>query len=113
MGCSRPPRSATSRLDEHLAGTLDPRAQEWAKYVVEGASRMQSLIAGLLEFSRVRAEATEFVEIDCEVVLRRALANLQTAIQESAAAITHDPLPTISADAVQLLQLFQNLTATR
>jgi len=99
----------TDRLGEHLEGKLDPRAQEWANYVVEGATRMQSLIEGLLEFSRVRPEEAEFVQIDCEVVLRRALANLQAAIHESGAQITHDPLPTISADAVQLLQLFQNL----
>ena len=99
----------TDRLGEHLEGKLDPRAQEWANYVVEGATRMQSLIEGLLEFSRVRAEDAEFVEVDCEIVLRRALANLHAAIQESGATITHDPLPTISADAVQLLQLFQNL----
>ena len=99
----------TDRLGEHLEGRLDPRAREWAKYVVEGASRMQSLIEGLLEFSRVRPEEAEFVEVDCEVVLRRALANLQAAVHERRATVTHDPLPTISADAVQLLQLFQNL----
>jgi light-regulated signal transduction histidine kinase (bacteriophytochrome) len=99
----------TDRLGEHLEGKLEPRAQEWANYVVEGATRMQSLIEGLLEFSRVRPEEAEFVEVDCEIVLRRALANLQAAIQETGATITHDPLPTISADAVQLLQLFQNL----
>ena len=101
----------TDRLAEHLEGQLGPREQEWADYVVEGASRMQLLIEGLLEFSRVRPEEAEFVEIDCEVVMRRALANLQAAIQESGAQVTHDPLPTISADAVQLLQLFQNLIA--
>ena len=99
----------TDKLGEHLDGTLEPRAQEWANYVIEGATRMQSLIEGLLEFSRVRPEEAEFVDIDCAVVLRRALANLQAAILESGATITHDPLPTISADAVQLLQLFQNL----
>jgi PAS domain S-box-containing protein len=99
----------TDRLGEHLEGTLEPRAQEWANYVVEGATRMQSLIEGLLEFSRVRPEEAEFTEVDCAVVLRRALANLQAAIQESGAQITHDPLPTVSADTVQLLQLFQNL----
>jgi PAS domain S-box-containing protein len=101
----------TDRLAEHLDGQLGAREQEWADYVVEGASRMQLLIEGLLEFSRVRPEEAEFVEIDCAVVMRRALANLQAAIEESGAVITHDPLPTISADAVQLLQLFQNLIA--
>lgn len=99
----------TDRLTEHLEGRLEPHAQQWASYVVEGATRLQALIEGLLEFSRVRPEEAEFVEIECEAVLRRALANLHAAIEESGAAITHDQLPTISADAVQLLQLMQNL----
>jgi light-regulated signal transduction histidine kinase (bacteriophytochrome) len=99
----------TDKLAEHLDGQLDDRSREWANYVVEGATRMQSLIEGLLEFSRVRPEEAEFTVVDCEVVLRRALANLHAAIAESGATLTHDPLPTISADALQLLQLFQNL----
>ena len=99
----------TDKLGEHLDGQLDERAQEWANYVVEGATRMQSLIEGLLEFSRVRAEEAEFTDVDCEVVLRRALANLQAAVEESGATITSDRLPTIVADGLQLLQLFQNL----
>jgi light-regulated signal transduction histidine kinase (bacteriophytochrome) len=99
----------TDKLGQHLEGRLDERAQQWAEYVVEGASRMQSLIEGLLEFSRVRPEEAEFTHVDCGVVLRRALGNVQAAIQESGAAVTHGPMPTISADALQLLQLFQNL----
>jgi chemotaxis family two-component system sensor kinase Cph1 len=35
--------------------------------------------------------------------------NLQAAIQESGAVITHDPLPSVQADASQLGQVFQNL----
>jgi light-regulated signal transduction histidine kinase (bacteriophytochrome) len=87
----------TDKLAEHLDDQLDDRTREWADYIVEGASRMQSLIEGLLEFSRVRLEEAEFTAVDCEVVLRRALANPQAAIQESAATITQDPLPTSAA----------------
>jgi light-regulated signal transduction histidine kinase (bacteriophytochrome) len=99
----------TDRLSEHLAGSLGPREQEWAGYVVEGATRMQSLIEGLLEFSRVRPGEAEFTAVDCEIVLRRTLANLRAAAGDAGARITHDALPTISADPLQLLQLFQNL----
>jgi chemotaxis family two-component system sensor kinase Cph1 len=38
-----------------------------------------------------------------------ALDNLETAIQENQAGITHDPLPTVMADPTQMVQLFQNL----
>jgi light-regulated signal transduction histidine kinase (bacteriophytochrome) len=41
--------------------------------------------------------------------LRQALINLRGAIEESGALVTHDPLPTIGADEMQLIQLFQNL----
>ena len=35
--------------------------------------------------------------------------NLRGAIEESGAVVTHDPLPTVLADEMQLIQLFQNL----
>jgi len=99
----------TDRLTTQLASSMDDRSREWAGYVVEGAARMQSLIEGVLEFSRVRPDRTEFASTDCEVVLRRARANLHGAIEESSATIVSEPLPTVLADPVQMLQLFQNL----
>jgi light-regulated signal transduction histidine kinase (bacteriophytochrome) len=43
------------------------------------------------------------------MVLREALANLMVAIAESGATVTRDAMPTVSGDATQLTQLFQNL----
>jgi light-regulated signal transduction histidine kinase (bacteriophytochrome) len=37
------------------------------------------------------------------------LVNLRGAIQEKGALVTHDPLPAVMADEMQLVQLFQNL----
>jgi light-regulated signal transduction histidine kinase (bacteriophytochrome) len=72
---------------------------------------MQVLIMDLLKYSRVGTRGKPFEPTDCDAVLNDALANLRQAIQESGAAITHDPLPTVAGDAVQLGQLFQNLIA--
>jgi chemotaxis family two-component system sensor kinase Cph1 len=47
--------------------------------------------------------------VQCEVVLTRALDNLQRTLQESGALVTHDPLPTVKGDDTQLVQVFQNL----
>jgi len=44
-----------------------------------------------------------------ELILDQALLGLQAVIQESAARVTHDPLPTVMGDDVQLGQLLQNL----
>jgi light-regulated signal transduction histidine kinase (bacteriophytochrome) len=73
--------------------------------------RMQQLIQDLLAYSRVSTRTQAFVSIDGNAVLRQAVNNLQVAIAESNATITHDPLPQVNGDKTQWLQLFQNLIA--
>jgi chemotaxis family two-component system sensor kinase Cph1 len=67
------------------------------------------MIRDLLAYSRVGTRAQPFVEVDGEAALNLALANLSTAVHESGAVITHDPLPSLMADPTQLAQLLQNL----
>ncbi len=88
---------------------LDAEADEFIAYAVDGVSRMQRLINDLLVYSRVSTQGKDFEPTDSQAVLDRTLANLQIAIEESDAVVTHDPLPTVMADDVQLEQLFQNL----
>jgi light-regulated signal transduction histidine kinase (bacteriophytochrome) len=78
-------------------------------YAVGGAKRMQRLINGLLQYSRVGTQGKPFQLVQCDTILNKALANLQMLLTESGAEVTHDPLPTLMADSTQLLQLFQNL----
>jgi len=63
----------------------------------------------LLAFSRIGTRGNPFALVACEDILRGAEDNLQAAISESGAVITHDPLPALMADPIQLTQLFQNL----
>ena len=79
------------------------------RFAVDGAMRMQKLIQGLLEYSRVGTKGKPFEQVDCNAVLDAALANLVISSEESKARITRDTLPLASGDAVQLTQLFQNL----
>ena len=44
-----------------------------------------------------------------EEALHQAVMNLEGAIEDSGALVTHDLLPTIFADRAQMIQLFQNL----
>ena len=96
-------------LARRYKGRLDPDADQFIAYAVDGATRMQELINDLLEFSRVRTTGAELTPTDANAVLSETLANLQMAIHDSRAAVTHDPLPTVLADASQLGQVFQNL----
>ena len=96
-------------LERRYKHQLDASADEFIDYAIEGAERMQTLIRDLLSFSRVSTRGQPFTDVDSEKALTGAIANLQLAIQENQAVITHDPLPTVTADATQLTQLFQNL----
>jgi PAS domain S-box-containing protein len=101
--------SYTQLLERRYKGKLDSDADQFIGYIVDGATRMQNLIRDLLAYSRVGTRSSPFQPTDCEAVLKRVLANLNMAIEESSAEITHDSLPTVAGDEIQLGQLFQNL----
>lgn len=96
-------------LARRYKGRLDEDADEFIAYAVDGATRMQQLISDLLAFSRVGTRGRPFTETDSVAALAKALANLQLTIEESGAGITYGELPTVMADAPQLVQVFQNL----
>ncbi len=96
-------------LEQDYKDKLDAAADQYIQYAVESSVRMKDLILGLLDYSRVATKGKAPQPVDCEDILKRALMNLGLGISETDAAITHDPLPTISADDTQMLQVFQNL----
>lgn len=98
-------------LERRLGAELDGRAGELIEHAVEGAERMQSLIDGLLEYSRVGTRGAAFQSVDCNVVLAAVRRNLALAIEDAEAEIECDALPTLWGDPVQLTQLLQNLLA--
>jgi len=103
--------SYTQLLARRYQDRLDQDAHEFISYAVDGAARMQRLINDLLTYSRVGTRGKAFGETDCQRALEETLANLQTAIEEPDATVTHDPLPTVIADESQLRQVFQNLVS--
>ncbi|RPI99572.1 MAG: GAF domain-containing sensor histidine kinase, partial [Deltaproteobacteria bacterium] len=98
-------------LARRYKGRLDGDADEFIAFAVDGAARMKCLINDLLTYSRVGTRGKPFEPTECETVFGQSVDNLRVAIEESGAAITHDLLPRVMADPVQLGQLFQNLIA--
>jgi light-regulated signal transduction histidine kinase (bacteriophytochrome) len=96
-------------LKKRYFGRLDQKADEYIRYAVEGAERMQSLILDLLNYSRVGAPSQPLQMVNSQTILDKVKENLKFALQESNAVLTQDPLPTLYADPVQLTELFQNL----
>jgi PAS domain S-box-containing protein len=96
-------------LARRYKGKLDGEAEEFIGFAVDGSKRMQDLIQALLAYSRIGTKGRQFAPTNCEIVLQNALKNLQIAIEDSQARITHESLPTVVGDSIQLGQLFQNL----
>ena len=96
-------------LAKRYKGKLDGKADQYFSFIVDGTSRMQQMIDDLLAYSQVIARTKPFEPTNCETAFDQALANVKMAIEESGALVTHDPLPTVMADASQMVQLFQNL----
>jgi PAS domain S-box-containing protein len=96
-------------LEKRYMYRLDPEADKFIGYAVDGAARMKSLITDLLAFSRVESRGLQYTRTDCDAVLARALGNLKPVVDETHAEISSQPLPTLRVDGGQLVQVFQNL----
>jgi PAS domain S-box-containing protein len=101
--------SYTQLLSRRYKGKLDADADEFIAFAVDGASRMQRLIQDLLTYSRVGTKGRDLRHTSSEDAFEQALVNLRGSIEGSRAVVTHDALPTVLADEMQLTQLFQNL----
>jgi light-regulated signal transduction histidine kinase (bacteriophytochrome) len=102
--------SFTELLGREYKGRLGEDADKFISYSVEGALRIEALLKALLAYWEItEGQQGSLALIDCGDVLAKALLNLQAAIEESGATVTSDPLPTVAADEVMLMQLFQNL----
>ena len=103
--------SYTALLAKRYQGQIDAKADRYIGYVVEGAQRMSSMIDDLLRVSEVSGEGHTFQRVDVGTAVQEAIDNLQMLIRESEGKVFVDDLPTVSGDAGQLVQLFQNLIA--
>ncbi|HVZ93740.1 MAG TPA: response regulator [Phycisphaerales bacterium] len=96
-------------LERRYKDKLGGEALEFMEFILDGTRRMKTLINDLLSYSRIETRGQGGTPVNLEECLRDALRNVQASINESGAQVTHDPLPTLSADRGQMVQLFQNL----
>ncbi len=106
-----PLRTTTSfvqLLERQYKGRFDEKADVYLQYIIESSERMKVLIDDLLDYSRIDKQR-EAERVDCGLLLKEVLTDLNVAILETNAVITASPMPVINAYRTQLKQLFQNL----
>ncbi|MBF0180843.1 MAG: PAS domain S-box protein [Magnetococcales bacterium] len=96
-------------LEKRYRGQLDAQADKYIAYVTDGVIHMQSLINNLLGYARMGKNRLARIPTDLDEVFRRTLLHCEPVIRATGAVVTHDPLPTVSVDPVQMGQLLQNL----
>jgi len=116
--CSHDLNSPLRMITQHLErvynnpnNVIDEASRTSMGFVMDGAKRMRRLIDGLLEYSMFGFSEKMLEPVDCNKLLAAVLTNLSVNIEERHARVTHDALPIIMADEIQLMQLFQNLIA--
>jgi len=102
-------RLLTSSL--RTRGVLLDDEAEFVDLIGSGLDRMRQLVDGLLALSRVATHGVEPSSVDLADVVADALGNLHAAIEAAGAQVAVGPLPTVTADRAQLVQLVQNLVA--
>lgn len=98
------------RIRTRTHDRFDPDTEALLQSIVAGANRMKVLIDGVLKYSRVDQESESVpAPVDLQSVLASTLEDLQAAISEHGAQVSHQKLPTVLAYETQLRQLLQNL----
>lgn len=96
-------------LSRRYSDELDERAQTYIGFALEGAHRMRGLIDALLDYGRLRKAPRMVEEVSLDAVAARVVEDAATRVEETAAVIEVDTLPTVPGDVGELTRLLQNL----
>jgi hypothetical protein len=102
--------SSSQLLVQETEGTLGAEAAEHLSRSIAGVLRMKAILTRLLHYWEItERNGVRLATVDCNRLLSQALVNLAPEIQRSGAVVTSGPLPTVVADEVMLLPVFENL----
>lgn len=98
-------------LDRRYVDKLGSSGADFIHHITDGVGRMNRLLAGILEYSRVQSDTGAPRMASTRAALDQALANLSKIIKQSDALILADVLPDVAAIELHVTQIFQNLIA--
>ncbi len=101
--------SFSQLLAEAYAGRLDSDAGAFLDHIQQGAARMQSLLADVVDYWATGTSEQQSSRTDMEAVLRQVLLCSDRQIAERSAVITHDFLPEVCGDFEILAKVLHHL----
>ncbi len=96
-------------LGERYGDRLGEEAERSLGHLVKNTDRMQEMIDGVLRYFRAGRLGTPPETVDFGAAVDEAVSNLGGVVEESAASVQHNDLPSLPADRLRIVQLFQSL----
>jgi two-component system CheB/CheR fusion protein len=96
-------------LQRNAAESLGEETKSLLTRISDSSLRMSSLVAELLNFSKVKVTTEGFVDTDLKDIVEKTIVEFGPEISEKKATIHVGKLPVIKADPSGMLQLFHNL----
>ncbi len=101
--------SYSQLMAETNAGCLDSEAGAFLERIQEGAARMQSLLADVVDYWATGTGGRPLSRTDLEAALGQALLSTDKQITGRGAIVTHDPLPAVCGDFETLTKVLHHL----
>ncbi|HKO76132.1 MAG TPA: PAS domain S-box protein, partial [Flavobacterium sp.] len=95
-------------LQEELEENLDEDQKQYLQFINSSTSRMQLLVKGLLDYSRI-GKGRKTSSIDCNEIVATVIEDMNVTLKESNAVIEYENLPVIEGYTTEIRQLFQNI----
>jgi PAS domain S-box-containing protein len=97
------------RLRRQLEGQLTEEAGDFLNRMQNAAERMQAMIDGLLDLSRVNTHGRDFECVRLSNIVQDVVEDLEAQIKVTGGQVVVGDLPAAQGDPLQLRQLLQNL----
>lgn len=93
-------------LTKEHAGSLDAEGREYLEAIIENGGKLQNMMQGLLQYSRLNTSAPGFSLIDMNEIVEGCRNILAKEIADAGVVFLVDELPCVLADADRIKQLF-------
>jgi len=104
-------RSFSEKLQSHIEDNLhdDEKGKKYFRFIIDGATRAQDLIADILNYSSIDSDTQLLQEVDGNELIENIRAIMDESLNKCDGVITSDQLPELQGNKTQLYQLFQNI----
>ncbi len=96
-------------LERRYKDQFDDKAKTFIQFAIDGSNRMRELIEDLAAYSRISSIPTLLESVDCDVLMKDLISAKSFSIKKLNGRVSHDPLPTVKAEAKLLETLFHHL----